>query len=579
MLKLAIITVQSDYLLKVVHQLERIFDSQVRFHPIQLSTLTEHRIAADETVLSAIPRIRRLVNKIYPDVTKFIKSRRSVNPISLGDLSLLEPHKRILVVSDILQATQKIVEELEAFQFGHSYTAYSPESNKEYKFDYIVTPGDLPLINDLDIVPNDYLNIINLGLRVISVETVFDINQNLLTPLDPVTLCKKYLNSLVSVNRRWPVARRNKYLSTWIDNTKDVSANFNFSNFKANSAAMKDLILQAQKLAMFDEHIHISGEAGTGKENLAQAIHNASPRANKPYLKINCSNRKQDELEKELFGWVESSKIYPGLFELADGGTLCIEEIRALTPEMQNRIIQFLDEARILRVYGRKYLPIDVRLITTSLIDIRVLHEQYLIQKELYFKLATFSCHMPSLAERLDDFDDLIAHYLQNVAKRPNLTMHPDTLHILKNQNWEGNLRELNNVLAHLACLAEDHITPDLLPYYIKRTSRIKPPKAQELDQSLDQLVDRIESTGFLDEARTILEIYFKGKRHNQSFGRAVMCEKLSEQGINLSIQQLRLRQQRLSGMGLLHVRLGRAGTTISPKGERLLDYLNEMAP
>ena len=192
--------------------------------------------------------------------------------------------------------------------------------------------------------------------------------------------------------------------------------------------------------------------------------------------------------------------------------------------------------------------------------------------------------HFPSLAERPEDFDGLIRHYLHKVAKHPDLTMHPSTTWILKNQNWQGNVRELHNVLAHLACLADQVITPDLLPYYIDRNAEpIQTESGGSGDEPEDSewhaLAAQIESNAFMNEVRAVLDIYLDGKRHNRSFGRMVVCEELANRGISLSPQQLRLRQQRLNDMGLLRVRRGRAGTTISSKGERFVDYLNRLRP
>ena len=576
MVKLALITVQSEYLLKISGQMERIFGGKIHIHPIQLSILAENPISPDEIVFSAIPKIKRQVIKVYPEVTRFIRATRAVNPVTLGDLAQVEAGKTVLVVSDILQASTRIVQELQEYDFGHNYIPFSPESPTKARFDYVVTTGDLPLVYDLGIVPKDYLNIINIGLRGISLDTVSEVNRHLDQPLDYITLCKRYLGSLVYVAQKWPVARRNKYLSSWVSGAKRVGAKLTFDDFVANSQVMQDIIQQAEKFAQSDSHIHISGEIGVGKEALAQAIHNASPRAAGPYLRSNSSGRNSVELEKELFGWEENHNIYPGLFELAAGGTLCIEDIGSLGPELQNRVVQFIDEARILRVGGRNYVPVDVRLITTSLNDITVMHEQNLIQKELYFRLAMWSCHFPSLAERPEDFDGLIRHYLEHTAKQPDLVMTPGTADILENQVWEGNVRELNNVLAHLACLAEKRITPDLLPYYIKRNPKPAARPEAERPPHWDSLVAQIESNDFLDEMQAILEVYLEGKRHKKSFGRQVMCEKLSIRGVSLSPQQLRLRQQRLNEMGLLWVRRGRAGTTISTKGEQFVQYLNQ---
>ena len=395
MLKLAVITVQSEYLLRIASQLERIFGSRIKIHPIQLAGLAGNHIEPDETVLSAIPKIKRQVKKVHPQVHDFIVAIRSINPVTMGDLAQVEAGKRILVVSDILQASTLIVEELQNFQFGHTYIPFTPESQGCHKFDFVVTTGDLPLVYDLNIVPKDYLNIINVGLRVISLETAYEINQRLEDPLDHIALGKRYLSSLVYMAQKWPVARRNKYITSWIGDNRQAGASFTFDNFITDSKAMRELIQQAKKLARHDSHLHISGEIGVGKENLAQAIHNASKRAEGPYLRCNCNSRSLEELEKELFGWEESNNIYPGLFELAKGGSLCIEDIQLLDPNIQSRLVQFMDEARVLRVRGRNYVHTDVRLITTSLNDIRVLHEQNLIQKELYFKLATLSCISP----------------------------------------------------------------------------------------------------------------------------------------------------------------------------------------
>ena len=153
MLKIAVVTVQSEYLQKIMGQLDRIFGDRLDLHPIQLSNLSQARIDPDETVFSAIPNLKQRVKALFPHVKNYIVAKRSINVVNTGDLIQLRPGRRILVVGDIRPAAISITRELENQQLGHTYIPFSPEAEIPEDFEYVATAGDLPLLYDLKILP------------------------------------------------------------------------------------------------------------------------------------------------------------------------------------------------------------------------------------------------------------------------------------------------------------------------------------------------------------------------------------------------------------------------------------------
>ncbi len=544
----------------------------VRIRPITIKNLAREKISKDEIVLLGTDFILPLVTPFLPDEGRYIICKRGFNYVNMGKLLSAPKGKKILVVNDTEQTTKETIQSLKEVVFEHEYYAYYPDASIPEKFDFVLTPGEMQL------VPEGLAEVIDIGYRLISLDTIFEIFDILELDFSKSFLTNRYMKSLVALSNQNKNLKIDSTFNKWDEHRVSKTANYYFEDVIAYSQAMSDALYILKKFAGLHDPVHIFGETGTGKRMLAQAIHNDSPVNRGPYLNINCAARPLDVLERDLFGSEMDGKISPGLFELASGGTLCIEEIDEIPLSLQGRLLQVLAEGQIIRVGGHLPIPIDVRLITTSHSDLSVLVDENKFRRDLFYYLAALTCKIPSLSERKEDFETLIQIYLKSHLQRNDLNIPQDMIQLLMQYSWPGNVKELFNAVSYMACLKGKKLSFELLPFYIKgrlrkNNAELAPP--QELSEpELDELVVSIEGHGFLEESLAILEVFEQGKKQRKSFGRTVVREMLQSKGIILTEQQLRLRLEVLNQLELLNVRQGRSGTTISRKGELFLEKL-----
>ncbi|MCG8637567.1 MAG: sigma 54-interacting transcriptional regulator [Desulfobacterales bacterium] len=561
-LKLVVIAVQAGYLKKLTGQLRAMFGDRIGIRAFQLGMFDKEEIHPDEVVFSAIPNLDKLVTASFPGIKGFIRARRAVNLVNTGEIMALEENRRILVVGDHEDVTRKVIRELAESGFVHQYLPFHPGMDPADPVDCAVTTGEVEL------VPENIEHVINIGLRVISLETMRELNGTYKIGLDEAQINRQYILSLVHVSANWPVSRKNKYISDWIGTRQDDHPEQRFSDFIAESPAMKLFVRQAASLCPGDHPIHIDGEIGVGKRRVAIAIHNESRGGRGEFYWINCTGDGQN-LEKNLFGWEDAGGIFPGLLESAGQGTVCIEEIENMPLDLQERLAGVLTDHTLVRSGGHQPVPSSARVVTTGSQALTLSFKEKKIRQALYHHLSLHICTMPSLARRREDFSLLIKKFLEQDLNRPGLVIEPRALAVLKAYSWEGNVQEFYNVIFHLACLGEKKITANMLPFYIYNSPG--PATDPEDAQDATAIIREIEKTGFLDEYLRILEVYSRGKKENQSFGRAVVIQRLSEKGLVLTKQKLRRKQEHLNELGLLRVMKGRAGTTISRAGEEFL--------
>ena len=564
-LKLVVIAVQAGYLKKLEGQLTSMFKERLELRSFQLGMLDKERIHADEVVFSAIPNLDKLVKTLFPDIKGFVRADRSVNLVNTGELLSLKGNRRILVVGDHEDVTRKVIRELDQSGFNHDYIPFHPGVDLSTPVDCAITTGELEL------VPDHINRVINIGLRVISFETMMRINQTFQLGLTPEALNRRYILSLVHVSSNWPVSRKNKYISNWIGTRQDDHPDQQFTEFIAQSPAMKAFIAHARSLCPGNHPIHIDGAIGVGKRRVAIAIHNESKRPADRFFCINCTSE-GDHLEKSLFGWEDEGGIFPGLLETAGQGTVCIEEIEAMPPDLQDKLAAFLTDHYLTRSNGRESIPCPARVVTTSTLPLTRAFSEKTIRQTLYHHLSLHVCTMPALAHRKEDFELLIHKFLTQDLNRPDIRIQASALEILKSYSWEGNVQEFYNVIFHLTCLGENKITQNMLPFYIYHSQPETLPATKKDLPDTAEMIRELEKTGFIDEYIQILEVYSRGKQKNQSFGRAVVIERLAENGLTITKQKLRRKQERLNDMGLVRVMKGRAGTTISRTGELFLN-------
>lgn len=312
------------------------------------------------------------------------------------------------------------------------------------------------------------------------------------------------MKSLVALANENQSNIESTYFRKWARNTIEKNAKYFLDDIIANSQAMKDVLYIAKRISKMNDPVHIFGETGTGKSVLAQSIHNDSFNKEGPYLNINCSAWPKELLERELFGIEANGQTTPGLFELANGGTLCIEEIDELSISMQGRLLQVIEEGQVIRMGGHHPVPVRVRMITTSNMDLSLLVDQDSFRKDLFYQLSVLTCKMPTLSEREEDFESLIETYLHSHLHREDLIIPQNMIELLKQYSWPGNVRELFNALSYMACLEEKELTLESLPFYIK--GRLLNNSTEEMSESdVNELIKRIEEHGFWEKVSQFL--------------------------------------------------------------------------
>lgn len=262
----------------------------------------------------------------------------------------------------------------------------------------------------------------------------------------------------------------------------------------------------AKRVAASSSTVLIRGESGTGKEMFARAIHNASPRAEHPFVAVNCASIPESLLESELFGYEggaftgarKGGKV--GKFELAQGGTLFLDEIGDLPLHLQPKLLRVLQERRVERVGGTEPIPIDVRIIAATNQDLENLIASRSFRSDLYYRLNVIPLTIPPLRERDGDILFLARFFVSKYCRlleRPLLDLSPEATRLLSMHSWPGNVRELENTVEYAVNMATGPvITPaDLPPYLRSPTPAAVPPQTQDLPSgSLDELLGAYES-------------------------------------------------------------------------------------
>ncbi|MBX3468939.1 MAG: sigma-54-dependent Fis family transcriptional regulator [Planctomycetes bacterium] len=212
--------------------------------------------------------------------------------------------------------------------------------------------------------------------------------------------------------------------------------------------------------------VTIHGESGTGKELVARALHQASPRRDGPFVAFNCSAVTDTLLESELFGALKGSytgadRDRQGLFELAHGGTLFMDEVGDMSLDMQAKLLRVLETGELRPVGGRALVKVDVRIISASHFDLRALSQQGKMREDLFYRLNVLRIELPPLRERREDLPRLAEHFLERVSRErgePRRRLSPEALEVLLRHPFPGNVRELRNVLERACVLEPDEV-------------------------------------------------------------------------------------------------------------------------
>ncbi|HYA12419.1 MAG TPA: sigma-54 dependent transcriptional regulator [Thermodesulfovibrionales bacterium] len=315
---------------------------------------------------------------------------------------------------------------------------------------------------------------------------------------------------------------------------KKVKTTYRLENIIGQSPQIQELFRLIPKVAQSNSNVLIIGESGSGKELVATALHNLSHRKDRNFVAINCAAFPEGLLESELFGHMKGSFTgamhnKQGLFEIADSGSLFLDEIGEMPINLQAKLLRVLENGSFRRVGGTTDIKVDVRVISATNKDIKEETASGRFREDLYYRLNVVPIHIPPLRERKEDIPLLVEHFLKKISNQSR-KITPEAMKILMGYPWKGNVRELENVIERTALLTDkEEITPAELPNeiagYTDETKEI--PELTEEGVDIDKVIGDIEkryllralekSGGVKKEAAKLLNLSFRSFRHRLS--------------------------------------------------------------
>jgi DNA-binding NtrC family response regulator len=396
--------------------------------------------------------------------------------------SSLPVEKRILVAEDDTATHEEWRELLEAW----GYKVMVAEDGNQ-ALDLVKTFDPHILLTDLKMPHRDGLQILrdikDLGLRLVTLvisgagdipEAVEAIKLGALDymrkPIDPPHL-RQLLKTLTDyIDTR----EENRLLRRQLSEIGQVGLMF------GKSLTMRRVIAAIEQLADSSASVVITGESGTGKELAARTIHDLSPRRSAPYIGVNCAAMPDTLIESELFGhergaFTGADRRKEGCFELANGGTLLLDELGEMKIELQAKLLRVIEEQRLRRVGGTSEIPLDVRVLAASNRDMERAVKEGRLREDLYYRLSVFSITMPPLRDRIEDVPLLTESFIRYYGERDRKSIvgaSEETLSALKSHPWPGNVRQLRNVIERALVVAKGPlITPNDLPGEFRRSA------------------------------------------------------------------------------------------------------------
>ncbi|MEK3934853.1 sigma 54-interacting transcriptional regulator [Sporosarcina sp. FSL W7-1349] len=330
---------------------------------------------------------------------------------------------------------------------------------------------------------------------------------------EPVELDQKQIGTIITYREVSKIQKLETKIRRDL-HSKGLLARYHFNHIAHNSQKMKKVIHLAREYATTDSTILVIGESGTGKELIAQSVHNASNRKEGPFVAVNCAALPENLLESELFGYAEGAFTgankggRQGLFELAHGGTIFLDEIGEIPPHIQTRLLRVLQEKEVMRIGGDRVTPVDIRIIAATNRKLWDLVQQEKFRLDLYFRLSVLHLEIPPLFQREDDIPIVVNHLLQKGNSSKTFEGFSKELQdFFLTYEWPGNVRQLENVIERLIIR---NLTPamekDFIRDIVKETEIsersssssdvfiVKPGKMEEIEkQIIEQMMERYD--------------------------------------------------------------------------------------
>lgn len=381
---------------------------------------------------------------------------------------------RILVIDDesiVCESCQRILQE-EGYDVECALSGKEAfEKMRTNPFDIVITDLKMPGVDGMEVLrtfQSEYPNTINIMITGFStVETAVEAMK--LGAFDYIP--KPFTPDEVSIVVKKAAEKRNLLLeNTYL--RQELQGKYGFQNIIGKSKKMQEIYRMIAKVALADSTVLIFGQSGTGKELIARAIHFNSSRREKPFVPVDCAVLSENLLESELFGHIRGSftgavTTKPGLFEVADGGTVFLDEVGNISLSIQAKLLRVLQEREFTPVGGTKAKKIDIRLIAATNKDLEKMIKESTFREDLYYRLNIVPISLPSLRERQEDIPLLSTHFVKKYSDEMGKTVKgfaPDAMRRLMTHPWPGNVRELENVVERAVVMVdEEFIGPEHL--------------------------------------------------------------------------------------------------------------------
>jgi DNA-binding NtrC family response regulator len=375
---------------------------------------------------------------------------------------------KILVVDDemiVCESCKRILEE-EGYEVETALSGKEAfEKMKANPFDIVITDLKMPGIDGMEVLKTfrkeypDSIIIMITGFSTVetAVEAMkqgaFDYIPKPFTPDEVSIVVKKAIE-------KKSLLLENIYLR------QELQEKYGFNNIVGKSKKMQEIYRIISKVATADSTVLIYGQSGTGKELIARAIHFNSPRREKQFVPVDCAVLSENLLESELFGHVRGSftgavTTKPGLFEVADGGTVFLDEVGNISLSIQAKLLRVLQEREFTPVGGTKAKKVDIRLIAATNKDLEKMIKEETFREDLYYRLNIVPIYLPPLKERQEDIPLLAVHFLKKYAEEMGKTIKGFTSEAMEKMmrySWPGNVRELENVIERTVVMIDDEL-------------------------------------------------------------------------------------------------------------------------
>lgn len=375
---------------------------------------------------------------------------------------------RVLVVDDEETHAQAVAESLERIGYDCEVANSGPAGAQKIEnedFDVIITDLKMDAIDGMALLRKAKMELPDAEVVLITghgdVKTaVAAMQQGAAT----------YLTKPVDINELRAVvdkaAQRHRLARTNLELQRQLDEKFGFEGLVGHSPHMHAIIDKLKQIAPTNATVLIQGETGTGKELIAKAIHNNSPRKTKPFVPLNCTALNENLLEDELFGhepgaFTGGDRLRKGKFEYANGGTLFLDEVGDMPPALQAKLLRVLEDGQVFRIGGNEAIKVNVRLVSATNRDLEAAVAKGTFRQDLYFRLKVVTIKLPPLRDRREDVPLLAAHFVKEFSQRHGKQVNgitADVRRAMASYDWPGNVRELRNLIESMVVLDRDGI-------------------------------------------------------------------------------------------------------------------------